>query len=737
MKACSRIGEAVLEIVYGEVRDRTLASALIQELNNLYLDGTLYLGYPILATSEEPITADALLITRQYGLIGFQFHSTVPPATDVTGWDSLRDRLDKLFIALEHNLARYDMLRERRRLLVEPKTMAIFPVEPDLPPEIEKNRDFIACGLTNVAATIRTQPGLTEEVIRPLQSALQRVSTIKPRKRRQNATLPDSRGTILKKIEAAIANLDQWQKKAAIESPNGPQRIRGLAGSGKTIVLALKAAYLHAQHPDWIISVTFHTRTLYQQFMDLIRRFSFEHLGDEPNWENLRLRHAWGSRDRVGLYTEIAEHCQVVPKDFLYGRSRYGMEQAFRGVCDELLDATGESNAEPIYDAVLVDEAQDLPTSFFRLLHRFTRMPKRIIWAYDELQKLHEAHEPVPNPSALFGLDETGDLLVKLVNSEGQPCEDIILPVCYRNPPWTLALAHALGLGLCRREGPVQHFDDPVFWTEIGYRVLDGELRPGSDVTIDRSPSSYPEYFTELLRADDVVVSKAFDSPFEQATWIAESIHKNLSEDQLDPDDILIILPDTIRAAKDAAILEEALSRLKIQCHLAGVTTSRDEIFNTRSVAMANIHRSKGNEAAMVYVVNAETCYSGYELQKLRNTLFTAITRSRAWVRVTGSGTGMRELQREIQTVSQANYKLRFKVPTQQELSHIRQLHRELTASEKQKITEAERSLRKAVESINKGELQVENLPDELRAALAKLMEKMVKSKNDTEWDQE
>lgn len=46
-------------------------------------------------------------------------------------------------------------------------------------------------------------------------------------------------------------------KKAAFEIPEGPQRIRGLAGSGKTIVLALKAAYLHTQYPDMKIAVTF------------------------------------------------------------------------------------------------------------------------------------------------------------------------------------------------------------------------------------------------------------------------------------------------------------------------------------------------------------------------------------------------------------------------------------------------------------------------------------------------
>ena len=39
-----------------------------------------------------------------------------------------------------------------------------------------------------------------------------------------------SYGDIIKKIEKEIANLDEWQKKAAFEVPDGPQRIKGLAG---------------------------------------------------------------------------------------------------------------------------------------------------------------------------------------------------------------------------------------------------------------------------------------------------------------------------------------------------------------------------------------------------------------------------------------------------------------------------------------------------------------------------
>ncbi|MCP4695420.1 MAG: RNA helicase, partial [Gammaproteobacteria bacterium] len=165
--------------------------------------------------------------------------------------------------------------------------------------------------------------------ISKLNTAIQRITSIKPVKKRRNVKDIVSKWSIIKKIEQEIVNLDLHQKQAAIETPDGPQRIRGLAGSGKTVVLALKAACLHSQNPDWDIAVTFQTHSLYQQFRDLIRRSAFEHSSDEPNWDKLKVLHAWGSINTSGLYSVIADSIGYPVRDFLYGKSKYGYEQAF------------------------------------------------------------------------------------------------------------------------------------------------------------------------------------------------------------------------------------------------------------------------------------------------------------------------------------------------------------------------------------------------------------------------
>ena len=95
------------------------------------------------------------------------------------------------------------------------------------------------------------------------------------------------------------------------------------------------------------------------------------------------------------------------------------MDDAFKGVCKELLSGLIDSSVEPCFDAVLIDEAQDLPPEFLQLAYQFTHLPKRLVWAYDELQSLSES---ALMPAAdVFGEDTEGNPRITLVNTTGEP----------------------------------------------------------------------------------------------------------------------------------------------------------------------------------------------------------------------------------------------------------------------------------------------------------------------------
>ncbi|MDE0066255.1 MAG: ATP-binding domain-containing protein [Acidimicrobiaceae bacterium] len=701
-----------LEVVYGESRNRTNARALVAQLEQVVSDGTVYLGYPVLATADERVEVDALLVSRAHGLVAFLLADSLPDSEEA--WAEVVSEQDRLFAILESHLSRHEGLREGRRVAVTPNTGTVFANTPTA--RKPSGAEGFYGAMDTVPDWVGGLESISEGLEKNLQAALQRVATIKPAKKRGSVTKDDSRGAILKEIESGIANLDRWQKAAAIESPEGPQRIRGLAGSGKTVVLALKAAYWHSQHPDWHIALTFHSRALYQQIADLVTRFTFEHTNDTPDESRLRIVHTWGSSAHAGVYSLMASALGEPVRNWSYARGKYGLDEAFAGICRELLNIAHTHDVQPIFDAVLIDEAQDLPPEFFQLVHLFTKHPKRIVWGYDELQRLSEA--AMPTTDELFGNGPEGEGLISLDNAAGEPRRDIVLPVCYRNTPWALAAAHALGVGVYRQEGLLQHPDEPTLWRDVGYNVVRGRLAPGSPVTLERSRDSYPSYFPELLSESDAVAVRCFSTRDEQDAWIANEIKCNLNEDELEPDDVLIVLPDTYRAKSRAPHLMKQLSRLDIQSHLVGVNTSVDEVFKPGSVAIAHIYRAKGNEAPMVYAVDSQHAAGKFNAVTRRNSLFTAITRSRAWVRITGWGEEMDPIRREVEAVVEKHHQLGFTIPTESELAELRHLHRDRPENMEKSLRKATEGLSAFLEAYDRGELDPLDLPPELRTRL-------------------
>jgi superfamily I DNA and RNA helicase len=708
-----------LTVIYGKTKNEKAIKALVETLTSLQVTGTLYIGYPILALANESITLDALLVADKLGLVVF-----LMPQTQEIDWftpDSvakLQDKQDQLFYAVTNHLGRHDNLRKKRQLAVAVNVVSFFPYLTKF--SADKAEVIIATNETLgeiLAKCQQTEP----KYLPALNAAIQKITTIKPVKKRDNVNKTNSKGAILKKIDKQIANLDDWQKQAAIETPDGPMRIRGLAGAGKTMVLALKAAYLHSLYPDWHIAVTFHTQTLAQQFKTLIRRFSYEHSNDEPNWDKLQVLHAWGNRSQPGLYSEIATRLDYPVRDFLYGKTKYGPKNAFKGVCNELI-AVIQNREVPTrrYDAVLIDEAQDLPRSFFKRVYRFLTPEKRVVWAYDELQNL-TTDNWIPQPEILFGHNELGQPNVRLTNTEGAAHQDIILPICYRNTPWALTVAHSLGSGIYRQTGLVQLFEDDAVWEKIGYELIGGQFQPNARVVLRRKQTSFPKFFTELLSPDDAISCHQFEDFEQEINWIADQVFNNLHEDELDADDILIILADARTAKTKANQLILALRGRGIQAHLAGVTSSVDELFSADSVAITTIELAKGNEAPMVYVANSDYCASGFELLKLRNGLFTAITRSRAWVRLCGGGDGMQQIKAEFDALKSQNFSLNFTLPD--EADKLRTLNRDRnTTAEKAKLKRAIEGIKDFLELVENKKMDINTLPVDLRQGLERII---------------
>ena len=699
------------------VASRSLADTMATCQN---VSGQLFIGYPIVSTPDGPHRIDALLVSPDRGLVVFDL-------VERTVLDGFQVRQDDSANNLEARLKTHRALLQRRSLRIPIHTLSFAPGAHC--PEDIGNAEYPVANPETLLDALNNfsweQPD--EDVYKAALSAIESISSIRKNRRKRAATRSGSRGEKLRKLEESIATLDAVQGRAVIETVDGVQRIRGLAGSGKTIVLALKAAYLHAQQPDWRIAVTFNTRSLKGHFRRLIRIFSIEQTGEEPDWRNLRIVNAWGapgSEDRDGLYFEFCRSHNCEYFDFRAARQRFP-RQEFAQVCKEALKQSRKAGTRlPLYDVILVDEAQDLPDSFLQLCYDMLKDSHRLVYAYDELQNL--VGGTVSPPEVMFGKKRNGTPRVRFDESETET-RDLILQKCYRNSRPVLTAAHSLGFGIYRTPqstedtGLVQMFDSPHLWREIGYEVGNGELQEGSSVMLHRTNDTSPLFLESHSTEKDLVQFIQFKGRAEQCDWVVNAIKENLERDELQHDDLVVINPNPLTTRSETGAIRSGLMALGINSHVAGVDTNPDVFFRERtdSVTFTGIHRAKGNEAGMVYVINAQDCHSlGRNLASIRNRLFVAITRSKAWVRVLGFGQGMLALKAEYEQLVENRFKLQFTYPTQSQRERLRIVHRDMSQAERARLRRNDKGLAKLVEGLESGDVLVEELDGDLVARL-------------------
>jgi hypothetical protein len=307
-------------------------------------------------------------------------------------------------------------------------------------------------------------------------------------------------GAAIRLLERDIALLDQEQLKVAHQIPDAPQQIRGLAGTGKTVLLAMKAANIHLRHPDKKILFTFYTQSLYNQVRTLIEQFYRVNGEASPNWDKLHIRHAWGGR-KPGVYSELCKRQGVAPMSLPHARA-INRVSPFQACCQVALSKP----IEPEYDFILMDEAQDFPSEFFRILYQLTPEPHAICWAFDEMQNLSRLE--TRSPEELFGNGPGNKPLVTLEGEHPSGIErDLVLQRSYRCPGRVLMLAHSLGLGIYSTQGCVQMLRDEGAWKSVGYEVEQGPLRAGRDVVIRRPQENSPNRIENIYHGDRSLVT--------------------------------------------------------------------------------------------------------------------------------------------------------------------------------------------------------------------------------------
>jgi len=663
---------------HSDHRINEIADNLIQLLQETGLSGEIYVGYPIF---YDPISCNEvridILVVSYSGVVIINY------IDDVTlDYTELQDRL---YNKVDSKLRNYDFLVKKRKLFFD--VSQITYSEKRIQPIDEYNIAFSNRELFEKVVGLMTF-NFTEDQYSNILSGFQEAYGISKRTYRPNV-VPNTKSALVNNMEKIIERYDRNQMEAILSDPIGIQRIRGMAGSGKTVILARKAVELHTKHPEWDIIVTFNTWALKKQIVALIDKFySIKNNGQKPNYKKLRVMNSWGSSRNPGVYYDICINTESEYYTFSRAKSVFGKNNVFEKVCGELLKTS--ELPRKLYDCILIDEAQDFGPNFYKLCLGVLDHNRRLVYAYDELQNINE--QTMKSPEEIFGFSIQND--TPLVTT-------------YRNQSNVIVAAHAIGMGLYSEHGLIQIPSAPDVWASIGYESENG-IAPGKEVTLYRPKETSPDF----LKADSssLVSVKKCESFEEQLSVLTESVLSDIEKEHLINTDIMIIDMDSIghegnrNKLRNYLVENDLFERLLI--HLAGAASPED-FFRAESdppsVVYSSINRAKGNEAYQVYIINAQKCVNTLSIMRDRNALFTAITRSKGWVTILGYGFGMDEFVQEFERIKENEFKLYFeKYPTDDEIKDLVRNNQDIAQQDQTILTKA----RKVIEDISKTKVE-------------------------------
>ena len=625
----------------------------------LHLDeAELYYNFPILKDLDDNVVISKfLLVSPWHGVITIATTNNTRYQSAETEIKRLDEDLENVFSLLYSRLIRNKSLRiNKTSLAFEARTLIYAPF-------LEKTEGIVTDSILAISRH-QLEKGLDEAASFPVDNQVftELVATIegakgllRPRSRIVPPDNPSSKAILANGVESEIASFDQRQKQGAMVVLDGLQRIRGLAGSGKTVVLAMKAALTHLRNPEATILYTFHTRSLYQHIQRLITRFYRQFDDKDPDWKQLQIVHAWGGRNTAGVYYNACVQNGFQPLTFTQALAL--SSSPFDYACKDFVETI---RPNPSYDYVFIDEGQDFPASFIQLCIGLAK-ENRVVFAYDDLQTIFQAK--TPSLTDIVGKDAQDHPLVELT-------EDIVLYKCYRNPRVILVCAHALGFGIY---GPkiVQMLENKEQWEDIGYKVTQEKFIEGEKTTIERPYNNSLSYLSEHQLPSDLIKTNVYSTYQEEVNGVVNDVVKDIN-DGLRPDDILIIVADdrTIKAYTTAItnkLRQHGINVNNVHADSYGIRDFQQEGY----VTLSTVHKAKGNEAFMVYVLGVDALFSSSQTVRERNLIFTAMTRTKGWLRVSGVGEGAKAYAKEVE-VALINFPdLIFNYPSSEELKII------------------------------------------------------------------
>lgn len=630
------MGEKFGSLKYISLHAAEKIELLIQKLDALDISYDIYYGYPIIDESGHKEHVKGFIITRCGVLILYEHEEE-------------KDIFASCF--LNHITSDSSLMKISRNF--------------------DKYIRFVNLSIINedMSESLFLMDVFSDEEILKINRAIQKSYNLTKEDHRE-ILHQNSLGAQIKKRNTFIGKYDSTQFNMVHTPIESHQRIRGLAGSGKTILMLKKLAFLHYNNPDLNLAFVFYTISLKSSLIKQFESFyrDYDRYG-EPDMSKINIIHAWGGNTK-GFYSVLCDKNNFKRKTFNEAKElSENLMDPFEFICKELNEYLKSTKFDGLYDYIFVDEAQDFGINFFHLCLSSlktktdgvlnTKKSGFLIYAYDELQSLKE-ETSIPSKIEIFGNEEK--------------CKDINLKRSYRTTVEVLTTAHAIGLGIYRdvenEENPLVNYVEESNFLDMGYKNKYGDFSKGSLVCLYRD-----EEKSDILIPEPV----EFENEKAQYEYLSDMIIKFVNSEDVLPSDIMIIDLDERYLQKNhknfSNIFYEKSScnqynnniRVRLMDKtMPNRTTIKNELIFT------SIFRAKGNEANLVIIINCNSVPLSSRNSLNRNKIFTAMTRSKWLVWLLGQN--MNDFKSEVQKVRSNNYMLEYKSPTDEELKKIKLL---------------------------------------------------------------
>ena len=176
--------------------------------------------------------------------------------------------------------------------------------------------------------------------------------------------------------QGRIITLTSEQERHVLPSPGQHQRLRGVAGSGKTLVIAQRAARLAEQRKKVLI-ITYNI-TLWHYIRDHVSRAKHQF-----SWDQIEFSHFHGFCKNY-----LSENNIMWPSDGSSSGDLVLSETVPKLVQESKISGLNIKNRQ--YDAILIDEGQDFEKLWYLALCEFLSENDELLLVVDEMQNLYK-----------------------------------------------------------------------------------------------------------------------------------------------------------------------------------------------------------------------------------------------------------------------------------------------------------------------------------------------------------